>query len=108
MQSEPIQFGSVNAARAKRSAAGFTTPIRSARKIASDKNAASVLDAAFADFCRVDSGSPSRAANKLAPQNWPTLTQALIADIATQLETLDSQRRQLARLMELVDTNTTV
>ena len=68
-----------------------------------------MLDAAFADFTRVDGGSPSKAVtNKSAPQNWPTMTQALIADIATQLETLDSQRRQLARLLESVDTDTTV
>jgi hypothetical protein len=109
MQGEPIQFGTVTASRAKRSAAGFTLAIRSGAKAASEMKTASVLDAAFADFTRVDAASPSRAVtNKLVPQNWPTMTQALISDIATQLETLDSQRRQLARLLESVDTNTTV
>ncbi len=106
MQSEPIQFGSVNAARAKRSVAGFMTPVRSARRMACTENVASVLDAAFADFTRIDSGSPSHIANKTVPNNSPALTQALIADIATQLEILDGQRRQLARLLESVDTGT--
>ena len=109
MQGAPIQFGAVAASRAKRSAAGFTQPIRSARKAASDMKTASVLDEAFADFIRVDAGSPPKVVTtKSVPPNWPSMTQALIADIATQLETLDSQRRQLARLLESVDTNPTV
>jgi hypothetical protein len=109
MQGEPIQFGAVAASRAKRSAAGFTQPIRSARKIASDRKTAVVLDEAFADFTRVDAGSPSNiATHKSVQQNWPSMTQALIANIATQLEALDSQRRQLARLLEGVDTGATV
>jgi hypothetical protein len=109
MQREPIQFGAVAASRAKRSAAGFTLPIRGARKTASDTKTVSVLDAAFADFIRVDAGSPtSMAISKPIPQNSPTITQALIADIATQLESLDSQRRQLARLLEGVNSDATV
>jgi hypothetical protein len=109
MQAEPIQFGAVKGFRAKRSAAGFSQPIRSARKPAGDKTTAVVLDAAFADFVRVDAGTPSIAAgNKSVPPNWPSMTQALIADIATQLESLEGQRRQLARLLNSVDTNTTV
>jgi hypothetical protein len=102
MQNEPIQFGTVAASRAKRSAAGFSQPIRSARKSTSDMKAASVLDEAFADFTRVDAASNS------VSQTRPSMTQALIADIATQLEALDTQRRQLARLLESVDTSTTV
>jgi hypothetical protein len=109
MQCEPIQFGALTASRAERSAAGFTLPSRGARKTASDTNTVSVLDAAFADFIRVDAGSPtSMAISKPLPKNSPTITQALIADIATQLESLDSQRRQLARLLEGVNSNATV
>jgi hypothetical protein len=109
MQGEPIQFGAVAASRAKWSAAGFTRPIRSARKKASDMKTAFVLDEAFADFARIDAGSlPNAATSKSVQQNWPSMTQALIANIATQLEALDSQRRQLARLLEGVDTDATV
>jgi len=108
MQSEPIHFGTDTASRAKRSGAGFTQPIRSARKLSINKSD-SVLDEAFAGFTRVDAGSaPIADANKSAPQHLPSMTQALIANIATQLETLDTQRRQLARLLETVDTNATV
>jgi hypothetical protein len=102
MQREPIQFGTVAASRARRSAAGFTQPIRSALKTTNDTNAAIVRDEAFADFARVD------ATNESAPKTKPSMTPALIADIATQLEALDAQRRQLARLLESVDTSTTV
>ena len=109
MQGEPIQFGTVAASRARHSAAGFTLPVRSARNTACDTETTSVLDAAFADFTRVDEGSsPKVAQSKTAPQNLRSTTQALIADIATQLESLDSQRRQLARLLETVDSSTTV
>src|SRR5262245_23819096 len=109
MQAEPIQFGAVTAVRARRSAAGCSQPIRTARKSAPDTTTAVVLDAAFADFVRVDAGSPATPArNKSVPSNWPSMTQALIADIATQLEALEGQRRQLARLLDAVDTNTTV
>ena len=109
MQREPIQFGAVAASRAKRSAAGFTLPIRGAHKTASDTKIVSVLDAAFADFVRVDSGSrTSTTTSKPLPANSPTITQALIADIATQLESLDSQRRQLARLLDGVNSDATV
>jgi hypothetical protein len=102
MQREPIQFGTVAASRAKRSAAGFSQPLRCVLKSASDVKSASVLDEAFADFTRID------AAEKFASQNRPSVTQVLIADIATQLEALDTQRRQLARLLESVDANPTV
>jgi hypothetical protein len=109
MQGEPIQFGTVAASRAKRSAAGFTQPIRSARKSTSETKAVSVLDEAFADFIRVDAGSSTDLTiDKPVQQSRPSMTQALIADIATQLEALDTQRRQLARLLESVDTSTTV
>jgi hypothetical protein len=109
MQNEPIQFGAVAASRAKRSAAGFTQPVRSARNTSSDTKTASVRDEAFAEFTRIDAGSPPAAARqKPAPQNWPSMTQALISDIATQLEALESQRRQLARLLDGVNAGATV
>jgi hypothetical protein len=109
MQDEPIQFGVVAASRAQRSAAGFTLPVRGVRKTAGSAETASVRDAAFADFSRVDTGSPSSMTAKISiRQISPTATQSLIADIATQLEALDSQRRQLARLLESVDLKTTV
>jgi hypothetical protein len=109
MECEPIQFGAVAASRAKRSAAGFTRPIRGTRKTASGTNTVSVLDAAFADFIRVDAGSrKSAATSKAVSENSPTITQTLIADIATHLESLDSQRRQLARLLEGVSSGATV
>src|SRR5215212_10214793 len=106
MQGEPIEFRAVAASKARRSSAGFSQPIQGTCKRTSETKAVSVLDAAFADFIRVDAGSTVQGAGqKSAPQNWPSMTQALIADIATQLETLDSQRRQLARLLECVDSN---
>jgi hypothetical protein len=109
MQGEPIQIRSVAASRAKRSASGFAQPIHRARNTASDLKSTSVLDEAFADFMRIDAGSQSIVANnKSVAQNWPSKTQALISDIATQLETLDSQRRRLAQLLEGVDTSAIV
>jgi hypothetical protein len=108
MQGEPFQFGAVAASRANRSAAGFALPTRSVRNVANETKAASVLDEAFADFTRVDAGPSSHDANKSVPQNWPSMTQALIANIATQLETLDSQRRQLTRLLDGVNSAATV
>ena len=109
MQTEPIQFGIVAVSRARRSAAGFALPVRSAHNAGSDTESTSVLDAAFADFTRVDAGSASKAMQSSpTPQDLRSTTQALIADIATQLESLDSQRRQLARLLESVDSSETV
>ncbi len=108
MQNEPIQFGAVAASRAKRSAAGFAHPVRGARTTSSDTKAATVRDEAFAEFTRVDAGSSTAISKKPTPQNWPSMTQALISDIATQLEALESQRRQLARLLDGVDADATV
>jgi hypothetical protein len=109
MQREPIQIGPVAASRAKRSARGFAQPIHRALYTASDMKSSSVLDEAFADFTRVDAGSPSIVgANKSVTQNRPNMTQALVSDIATQLETLDSQRRRLSQLLEGVDAAATV
>src|SRR6188472_1081508 len=99
MQSDLIQFGAVAASQAKRSAVGFAQPIRSRRDTAST----SVLDEVFADFTRVDAGSPSNMAiNQSVQQKFPSLSQPLASSIATQLEAIDSQRCQLARLLETV------
>ncbi len=109
MQREPIQFGAVTAARAKRSAVGFSQSIRGARESASNKSTTIVLDEAFADYSRVDAGTPSNEVPATSiPNNWQSVSRDLIADIAAQLETLDSQRRRLARLLEGVNTDATV
>lgn len=108
MQREPIQFGTVAASRAKRSAAGFTQPARRSRKSMDNAETASVMDQVFADYSRADAGSPASEPAAAAPANWRATTRELIADISAQLETLNSQRRQLARLLETVETNTTV
>lgn len=102
MQREPIQFGTVAAARAKRSAAGFSQPLHCRHKSLSNAQLASAFDAAFADYNRVDTAIKSASPQPKSP------TQILIADIATQLEALDNQRRQLARLLESVDANDVV
>jgi hypothetical protein len=104
MQREPIEFNAMNAVRklhrsmsSARLSNGMIEP--------SGKTAAVVRDEAFADFSRVDAGSAPRevSADRLRPANWRTATRELIADIATQLEALESQRRQLARLLEGVE-----
>jgi hypothetical protein len=107
MQREPIQFGAMNASRAKRSAAGSVLS-HGARKSSRNMSAATVLDEAFADYSRIDAGSST---NELIVTSVPTdrraATRELIADISTQLKTLDIQRRQLARLLETVSSDAT-
>jgi hypothetical protein len=90
MQREPIQFGAMTAFRAKRSAAGMALG-HAVRNPSRDLATASELDEAFADFSRFDAGS-STSDPRVA-------TRELIAEISTQLKSLDSQRRQLARLL---------
>jgi hypothetical protein len=94
MQREPIEFGTMSVRRAKRPAAGFHHPHKSAEPI----SAVPVLDEAFAIYT-------SATSKESTPKNWQSATRHLIADIATQLETLDAQRRQLARLLESVEAN---
>jgi hypothetical protein len=107
MQSEPFQFGTMTAARAKRAAAGFTF-VRSTRK-SSDVCTATMLDEAFADYTRVDGGMAARELSAIESQsNLQTTTRELIADISAQLATLDMQRRQLAKLLESVEGSATV
>jgi hypothetical protein len=92
MRREPIEFGSMSVRRAKRPAAGFHHPHKSADPI----SAAPALDEAFANYA-------SATSKESTPKNWQSATRNLIADIATQLETLDTQRRQLSRLLESVE-----
>ena len=107
MQSEPVQFGTMTAARAKRAAAGFTFG-RSTRR-SPDVCTASMLDAAFADFTRVDAGTPPHESSPIESQpTLQTTTRELIADISAQLATLDRHRRQLVELLESVETGATV
>jgi hypothetical protein len=104
MQSEPIHFDTMTMARANRTATGPSLG-RSTRKLLADLSIAKVLDAAFADYTRVDAGSPaseSRAAQ--SPTRLQTATRELIADISIQLATLDQQRRQLVHLLESAET----
>jgi hypothetical protein len=94
MRREPIEFGKMSVRRAKRPAAGFHHPHKSPDPI----SAAPALDEAFANYTSGTSSEPT-------PKNWQSATRHLIADIATQLETLDAQRRQLERLLESVEAN---
>ena len=107
MQREPVQFGAMSASRAKRSAAGVALGHRT-HKSFREASTSTVLDEVFANYSRVDAGAPTNEGPATAvPTTWRA-TQELIADISTQLKALDSQRRQLTRLLESVDTNTTV
>jgi hypothetical protein len=107
MQREPVQFGAMNASRAKRSAAGVALSHRM-RESSREASTSTVLDEVFATYSRVDVGtSKSDSPVTSVPSDWRA-TRELIADISTQLTALDSQRRQLARLLGSVDTYTTV
>jgi hypothetical protein len=68
-----------------------------------------MLDAAFADFTRVDARMPSHESFPIeSPPTLQTTTRELIADISAQLATLDRHRRQLVELLESVETGATV
>jgi hypothetical protein len=97
MLRDPIEFGKLTIARASRSARGIAHSISAARKSQLEISAANV-DEAFANF--------TPAANESKPADWQSATRTLIADIAVQLETLDAQRRQLARLLDSADAAT--
>jgi hypothetical protein len=108
MQSEPFQFGTMTMAQASRAAAGVTL-CRSARSTSSELSTANVLDAAFADYTRIDAGIPANESCAThSPASLQTTTRELIANISTQLATLDKQRRQLLHLLENVETSATV
>jgi predicted lipoprotein len=85
--------------RTKRRPAGFAHSNHGARKSATEISAATVLDEAFANYS-------DSAPDQPVPNDWRSATRDLIADITAQLETLDSQRRQLARLLKSVETDT--
>jgi hypothetical protein len=108
MQTEPIQFDAVSSSRTKRSAAGFASSHRM-QKSPTNQSTATVVDEAFAEYSRVDAGiSTDESAATSAPITWRASTRELIAGISTQLKNLDRQRRQLARLLESVETDATV
>jgi hypothetical protein len=106
MLRDPIVFGAMSASRTMRHSLAVRTSTHQSMTPASDLAAADVLDEAFAEYSRIDAGSaPSADATSDSPisNNWRLVTRHLIADIETQLETLDRQRRQLARLLEGAD-----
>jgi hypothetical protein len=108
MQTEPTQFDAGVSSRAKPSARGFASSYRM-QKSPRNQSTASMLDEAFAEYSRVDAGkSIDESAAMSGPITWRAATRELIAGISTQLKNLDSQRRQLAQLLESVDTNATV
>jgi hypothetical protein len=68
-----------------------------------------MLDAAFADFTRVDAGTPANEPSAMESRaSLQTTTRELIADISAQLATLDMHRRQLVELLDSVETGATV
>ncbi len=100
MRSEPIEFGSVGALRAKPRALDVTHSIHGARKPDARMSGANVIDEAFAGF---SDDTPNRAPSS----NWRSATRELVAEIAAQLELLDRQRRELTRLLESVPAQST-
>jgi hypothetical protein len=107
MQRQPIQFDAMSASLSKRSATGAAVSHRT-RKTTRDCSTSTVLDEVFANYSRVDAGSSINGSPaKLAPTDGRTMRE-LIEDISTQLEALDGQGRQLAWLLESVDSGRTV
>jgi hypothetical protein len=105
MQREPIEVNAMSAVRKTRRAVSSTRPSEGAVEPSGEMTEAVVRDEAFAGFSRVDAGTApcGVAADRQRPANWRTATRELISDIAAQLEALESQRRQLARLLESVE-----
>jgi hypothetical protein len=107
MQREPIQLGAMGRALSKRTSAGAALSDRT-RELSREVSASTVLDEVFATYSRVVAGSSKNGSPATSIVSDLRTTRELIADISLQLKTLDSQRRQLARLLQSVDTNTTV
>ena len=108
MQTEPIQFDAVSSSAAKRSAAGFASSHR-VPKSPRNLSTAILLDEAFAEYSRVDAGTPTNESiATFAPTAWRAATRELIADISTQVRSLDRQRRRLARLLNSIETDAPV
>jgi hypothetical protein len=59
-----------------------------------------IIDEAFAGFTRIDAPQPRGGNDDV----WRQTRQELVANVATQLEALDRQRAQLARLLHNIDT----
>lgn len=100
MQRKPIQLGEMSAPRSKRSAARAALALPS--QIPSRDFPSSVLDEAFANYSRVDAGSSTIESSARSVSTDQRTTRELVADISMQLKALDSQRRQLARLLDTV------
>lgn len=101
MQHEPIEFGAMKASRATRRATGFKKSSQN-RLTTMDETATPVVrDEAFAEYTPAAAGNT--VTDRTSSADWRFVTRELIADISAQLETLDRQRRQLARLLESVE-----
>lgn len=94
MLRNPIQYGNLKSARAKRRTCDIAHSLTAARKAQTNVADTTVLDEAFANFTGEAAAQPA---------DWRTATREIIAEIAIQLDTLDSQRRQLARLLEAAE-----
>src|SRR3954464_8422449 len=108
MQREPIQFGAMSASRSTRSASGGVSLGHSTRLSFPNSSSSTVLDEVFATYSRVDAGSSTNKSSVTSGPADMRTTRELVADISTQLKALDSQRRQLARLLETVSSDETV
>lgn len=71
---------------------------RLSQKSAASSWEATARDEAFADYSETN-------VDGQASGNWRLATRQLIADISAQLESLDSQRRQLTKLLDNVQMN---
>lgn len=99
MRSEPIEFSVMNDSRRARQAARLTQSVRD--QAAGSLPAAAAMDAAFADFSRIDVGTPRVETSGERRK----VTKEIVANIAAQLGTLDRQREQLAELLRSVELN---
>ncbi|HVT30017.1 MAG TPA: hypothetical protein VHE81_18510 [Lacipirellulaceae bacterium] len=97
MRTDPTEFGTVSAFRTKLRAT--SSGHQGARKPMGRGPAATVLDEAFADYS-------NSATDGLMANDWRSVAQELIANITRQVQNLDIQRRQLARLLEDAENGT--
>jgi hypothetical protein len=104
MRTDPGEFTSVIPIRANR---------RAMAPRISKQAPAKILDAAFADYSRIDAGlassdgaTDSRASAAIDAarlKDWRSVTRDIVSDIAAQLDTLERQREELSRLLQTVD-----
>ncbi len=67
-----------------------------------DDAAPAIRDEAFARFTRIDAPQRATMVDGNLNGGWRATNQQLVSELATQLEALDRQREQLARLLEQV------